>query len=139
MKAILVGSREGFRGVMETEEVYESILLGKTDFTSEQKHKITHYTIPASVFERLLKLDRDHLVNISDALKQIVDDGNKEAIEQMIADITKSDALHSLKCEHCKDPNGSSSYCASCACAMLAENLVSYGWIKPKQVEEESV
>lgn len=130
MKAILIGSREGFRGVLETEQIYEDILLENTDFTPEQKNKITHYTIPATVFERLLKLDRERLINIDYIRNRVDNDKNKELKEQLIADITKSDMIHSIKCDGCKDPNGSSSYCASCACATLANNLIEFGWRK---------
>lgn len=52
------GSQE-LTGVIASTEVYNNILLGKSDWEEHVKNRITAYTIPASVFERLLQLDRE--------------------------------------------------------------------------------
>lgn len=47
-------------GYIQDEATYESVKNGELDWSDLNKAKITHYTIPASVFERLLELDRNN-------------------------------------------------------------------------------
>ena len=46
----------GYYGVMDTEEQYEAVKEGRLKW--EESKRVTHYLVPASVFPRLLKLDR---------------------------------------------------------------------------------
>lgn len=50
---------KGFTGIMPDEETYEKVKDDEYDWKPHVKSKITHYTIPATVFERLVQLDRD--------------------------------------------------------------------------------
>lgn len=54
------GTRE-LRGVIKSVEVYNDILLGKTDWSDVDKKRITDYQLPAAVFTRLLALDKETL------------------------------------------------------------------------------
>lgn len=56
MKAKLIHRGKGFQGYMEDEVTYEKVKYGASYFN--HKEQITHYVIPASVFERLIDLDR---------------------------------------------------------------------------------
>ena len=51
------GTRE-CRGVIKSVDVYNDILLGKTDWSDVDKKRITDYQLPAAVFTRLLELDK---------------------------------------------------------------------------------
>lgn len=46
------------RGVIKSVDVYNDILLGKTDWSDVDKKRITDYQLPAAVFTRLLELDK---------------------------------------------------------------------------------
>lgn len=61
MNVKLHGKKQGFRAVIESEAEYNDILLGNKDIKPEHREKVTHYDIPAPVFERLLDLDRKNL------------------------------------------------------------------------------
>ena len=59
MKARLIQNRnKTFHAYIETEEIYEGVKSEKLSWDEVKKSKITHYLVPASVFERLLELDR---------------------------------------------------------------------------------
>ena len=59
-----------FRGIIENDEVYEKLKNGETDWKDNVKDKIDQVTIPRSLFERLMKLDK------------AVEDGCKKAREE---------------------------------------------------------
>ena len=60
-KARLIQKNDGtFRAYIENEEVYNGIKSGRLSFEDHHKRKISHYLVPASVFERLLALDKHH-------------------------------------------------------------------------------
>lgn len=48
--------RPGYYAMIENEAQYERVL--NADLSYEKSKRVTHYLVPASVFERLLKLDR---------------------------------------------------------------------------------
>lgn len=59
MKARLIQSRDrGFHAHIDDEDTYEGVKSGKLRFEEYHKSRITHYVVPASVFERLLALDK---------------------------------------------------------------------------------
>lgn len=75
MKARLISNKErGFHGLINDEATYEAVKHGRINW--KQKDKITHYIIPASVFERLVKLDRS-AVNIPSATNDEVSNNAK--------------------------------------------------------------
>ncbi len=49
---------EGFTGKIVDEETYELVKVGKADWKPNVKAKMTHMTIPAEVFYRLMELDK---------------------------------------------------------------------------------
>lgn len=63
MKAKVLGNRGSreLTGVIKSVDVYNDILLGKTDWDDKDKARITAYTIPAAVFTRLLEQDKKSL------------------------------------------------------------------------------
>lgn len=48
----------GFTGSIPDEEVYEQVKAGERDWKPGVKAKLTHITIPADVFYRLMALDK---------------------------------------------------------------------------------
>lgn len=48
--------RPGYYAMIENEAQYERVL--NADLSYEKSKRVTHYLVPASVFERLLALDR---------------------------------------------------------------------------------
>ena len=60
MKARLIQRKDrGFHAYIDTEDVYEGVKSGKLSWDEHNKSKITHYVVPASVFERLMALDKE--------------------------------------------------------------------------------
>lgn len=58
MKAIrATNNGKGFTGHMVDEDMYEKVKHGELAWKPHIKECITHYAVPAEVFERLLKLD----------------------------------------------------------------------------------
>lgn len=59
MKARLIHRKDrGFYAEMTDEEMYNGVKSGKLHWDETQKSRITHYLVPASVFERLIELDK---------------------------------------------------------------------------------
>lgn len=59
MKARLIQNRnKTFHAYIDNEATYEGVKSGRLTWDEHKKSKITHYLIPASVFERLLALDK---------------------------------------------------------------------------------
>ena len=59
MKARLIQRKDrSFHAYIDNEATYEGVKSGKLKWDEHHKSKITHYLIPASVFERLLELDK---------------------------------------------------------------------------------
>ena len=50
-------------GFIDDEEMYEKVKSEELGWSENKKEQITHYIIPASVFNRLLKLDQDKVKN----------------------------------------------------------------------------
>ena len=59
--------RKCFTGHMEDEEMYNKVRDGELDWKPHVKAEITHYRVPAAVFERLLELDRKQQEESADA------------------------------------------------------------------------
>lgn len=82
MKAKVLGNRGSreLTGVIKSVDVYNDILLGKTDWDDKDKVRIAAYTIPAAVFTRLLDMDRAQLqsdvqsVNTAELIADALDD-----------------------------------------------------------------
>lgn len=68
MKARLIHEKNGFTARIDNEAVYQGIKSGKLDFKEEHKKSILYYRIPASVFERLLEMDRNWNVRLKNLL-----------------------------------------------------------------------
>ena len=66
--------RPGYYAMIENEAQYERVL--NADLSYEKSKRVTHYLVPASVFERLLALDkcREKLVGDWEIVKD--EDGN---------------------------------------------------------------
>lgn len=85
-KARLIQKNDGtFRAYIENEEVYNGIKSGRLSFEDHHKRKISHYLIPASVFDRLLALDKHHDItvlgkNLAEGFAQGI--GNKDESEE---------------------------------------------------------
>lgn len=59
MKARLIQQKDRtFHAYIDNEVTYEGVKSGRLSFKDIHKSKITHCLIPASVFERLLELDK---------------------------------------------------------------------------------
>lgn len=59
MKARLIQRKDStFHAYIDNEDTYEGVKSGRLTWAEHKKSKITHYLIPASVFERLLELDK---------------------------------------------------------------------------------
>ena len=60
MKAITAKHNgKGFTGHIEDEDTYNKVKDGELTWKPHIKKQITHYRIPAAVFERLMQLDRE--------------------------------------------------------------------------------
>ena len=68
MKARLIRERNGFTARIDNEAVYWGIKSGKLAFEEHHKKDIRYYMIPASVFERLLEMDRNWNVRLKNLL-----------------------------------------------------------------------
>ena len=68
MKARLIRDKNGFTARIDNEAVYLGIKSGKLGFKEEHKKDIRYYMIPASVFERLLEMDRTWEVRLKNLL-----------------------------------------------------------------------
>lgn len=77
MKAKLIRDKNGFTARIDSEAVYLGIKSGKLVFEEHHKKDIRYYMIPASVFERLLDMDRTwevrlkNLLGIEDVVKML--------------------------------------------------------------------
>lgn len=59
MKARLIQQKDSnFHAYIDSETTYEGVKSGRLAFDEHNKSRISHYLIPASVFERLLELDK---------------------------------------------------------------------------------
>lgn len=59
MKARLIQRKDStFHAYIDNEVTYDGVKSGRLTWDEHHKSKITHYLIPASVFERLLELDK---------------------------------------------------------------------------------
>ena len=96
---------QGYYGVMDTEEQYEAVKEGRLKW--EESKRVTHYLVPASVFPRLLKLDRV-------AMKLV---GTWEEIN--VADIPNG----VYRCSCCGSEWGTASnFCPECGADLRGEN-----------------
>ena len=68
MKARLIRDRNGFTARIDDEAVYQGIKSGKLVFEEHHKKDIRYYMIPASVFDRLLEMDRTWEVRLKNLL-----------------------------------------------------------------------
>ena len=68
MKARLIRDKDGFTARIDSEAVYLGIKSGKLAFDEHHKKDIRYYMIPASVFERLLEMDRNWNVRLKNLL-----------------------------------------------------------------------
>lgn len=68
MKARLIRDRNGFTARIDSEAVYQGIKSGRLTFDEHRKSDIRYYMIPASVFERLLEMDRTWEVRLKNLL-----------------------------------------------------------------------
>lgn len=86
LKSIHSNFHNGFIGTISDEDIYEDVKNGNKDWKPHIKSKMTAITIPASVFYRLMELDKivEKIVDvghpniiISEELKKIME-GNKD-------------------------------------------------------------
>lgn len=68
MKARLIRDRNGFTARIDNEAVYQGIKSGRLAFDEHHKKDIRYYMIPASVFDRLLEMDRTWEVRLKNLL-----------------------------------------------------------------------
>lgn len=68
MKARLIQEKNGFTARIDDEAVYQGIKSGRLKFDDIHKKSILYYRIPASVFERLLEMDRNWNVRLKNLL-----------------------------------------------------------------------
>lgn len=67
-KVQLIHDGESFRGLIETELSYEAYKRGQCSFP--EGHKIKQFIIPATVFYRLVDLDKNLWISIKDKLPE---------------------------------------------------------------------
>ncbi len=93
MKAKLIRDKNGFTARIDNEAVYLGIKSGKLAFEEHHKKDIRYYMIPASVFDRLLEMDRNWNVRLKNLLG--------------LEGVTPEDVLKMLKEEAKSDETGS--------------------------------
>lgn len=89
MKAKLIRERNGFTARIDDEAVYQGIKSGRLAFEEHHKKDIRYYMIPASVFERLLEMDRTWEVRLKNLLG--IEGITPEDILKMLKDEEKDD------------------------------------------------
>jgi hypothetical protein len=59
MKARLIQRKDStFHAYIDNEGIYAGLKSGRLAWDDHKKSQITHYVVPASIFERLLELDK---------------------------------------------------------------------------------
>ena len=97
--------RPGYYAMIENEAQYERVL--NADLSYEKSKRVTHYLVPASVFERLLALDRgrEKLVGTWDIAED--DDGDTFVRcscckhEPHKKTVIQNDYFYDAFCPHC--------------------------------------
>lgn len=92
MKARLIQEKNGFTARIDDEAVYQGIKSGRLEFKEEHKKDIRYYRIPASVFDRLLEMDRTWEVRLKNllGLEGITPEDIVKMLREEVEDVQKS-------------------------------------------------